>query len=73
MCLKWVSNFSPISLILIQVLDADWAGSDRPVLSCADSCIRIMDLKLHQGCSSVEEHQVTGTVHKTFTLRIEMT
>ena len=43
-----------------KVNDAEWAGSDRPVLACADGCVRIMDILLRQGCSPIEEHQITG-------------
>jgi len=47
---------------LAKVVDADWAGSDRPVLACADGTIRVTDLRLQQTCSSVEEHQVAEPV-----------
>ncbi len=58
-----------------KVTDAEWAGSDRPTLACADGCVRIVDLKLRQGCSPVEEHQITGLKYRksTFIITLNMT
>ena len=43
-----------------KVTDADWAASDKPVLSCIDGCVRVMDIKLKIGSSPIEEYQLTG-------------
>lgn len=43
-----------------KVTDADWAASDKPVLACADGCVRVMDIKMKVGSSPIEEYQLTG-------------
>lgn len=45
---------------LPKVQDIDWAASDRPVLSCADGTVRVMDMHFLIGSSPFEDGQLTG-------------
>ena len=45
---------------IAKITDADWAASDKPVLACADGCVRIMDINLKTGASPMDEHQLPG-------------
>ena len=45
-----------------RVADIDWAASDRPVLACADGCVRIMDLNCVSGCSTMDDSQLPDPV-----------
>ena len=40
----------------LTVVDADWCGSDRPLLACSDGSLRIFDLTLQQFNSAVYEY-----------------
>lgn len=40
----------------LAVLDADWCASDKPILACSDSSLRIFDVSLHQCNSPVPEY-----------------
>ncbi|KAG8183940.1 hypothetical protein JTE90_006865 [Oedothorax gibbosus] len=42
-----------------KVQDLDWVGSDRPVLSTADGCIRVTDILFKQFSSPIYEYQPT--------------
>ena len=43
-----------------RITDVDWAASDKPVMATMEGCIRVMDLKLKQCCSPIEETILTG-------------
>ena len=40
-----------------EVLDVEWAASDRPVLACADGCVRVMDIACSVNYSPVDDYQ----------------
>ncbi|CAH1783668.1 unnamed protein product [Owenia fusiformis] len=44
---------------LPKIHDADWAASDKPVLSCADGCLRVTDIKMKNSSSPMEEYLLT--------------
>lgn len=43
-----------------KVLDAEWAGSDRPVLATEEGCIQMTDLSLRKSTCQVEERELPG-------------
>ncbi len=45
---------------IAKITDADWAASDKPVLACADGCVRVMDIKFKVGASPLDDHQLSG-------------
>ena len=43
-----------------KVLDAEWSGSDRPVLATQDGCVHMFDLSLKKAESAIEERDLQG-------------
>lgn len=41
----------------LSVLDADWCGSDRPILACSDGSLRVFDMTLQQCNSAVSDYE----------------
>ncbi|XP_074640587.1 WD repeat-containing protein 11-like isoform X2 [Tubulanus polymorphus] len=41
---------------IAKVLDAEWAGSDKPVIITADGCLRVLDIKLKVDCSPLDDY-----------------
>ena len=50
---------------LAKVLDAEWAGSDRPVLATDEGCIHMTDLSLRKVSCQVEDRELPGLSHYT--------
>jgi len=42
---------------LAKVVDVEWAASDRPVLACADGCVRVMDIACSVNFSPLDDYQ----------------
>jgi len=43
---------------LAKVVDVEWAASDRPVLACADGCVRVMDIACSICYSPMDDYQL---------------
>jgi hypothetical protein len=43
---------------LAKVIDVEWAASDRPVLLCADGCVRVMDIACSTSYSPIDDYQL---------------
>ena len=39
-------------------MDVEWAASDRPVVACADGCVRVMDIALSINYSPLDDYQL---------------
>ncbi|XP_056005072.1 WD repeat-containing protein 11-like [Ostrea edulis] len=51
-----------------KVTDADWTGSDRPVLATADGCVQVFDLLLKSCSCGIEEREFPDEVANPYTL-----
>ena len=47
-----------------KVVDADWTGSDRPVLATAEGCVQVFDLALKSCSCGIEEREFPGTINR---------
>ena len=45
---------------MAKVIDAEWSGSDRPVVGTVDGCIHMLDISLKKSACSVEERDLSG-------------
>ncbi|XP_053406773.1 WD repeat-containing protein 11-like [Mercenaria mercenaria] len=45
-----------------KVVDAEWSGSDRPVLATADGCIHMLDITLKKSSCSIEDRELAEDV-----------
>lgn len=43
-----------------KVVDAEWSGSDRPILATVDGCIHMLDLSLKRSTCPIEERDLSG-------------
>lgn len=46
-----------------KVVDADWTGSDRPVLATAEGCVQVFDLALKSCSCGIEDREFPGTIN----------
>lgn len=47
---------------LAKVVDVEWAASDRPVLACADGCVRVMDIACSVNYSPLDDYQLPESI-----------
>lgn len=45
-----------------KVVDAEWSGSDRPVLATVDGCIHMLDIPLKKSFCSIEDRELSEDV-----------
>lgn len=43
-----------------KVVDADWTGSDRPVLATVEGCVQVFDLTLKLCSCTIEDREFPG-------------
>ncbi|KAL4232352.1 WD repeat-containing protein 11 [Mactra antiquata] len=53
---------------ICKVVDAEWSGSDRPVLATVDGCIHMLDISLKISSSPVEERELPDDVWSPYLL-----
>ncbi|XP_062608661.1 WD repeat-containing protein 11-like isoform X2 [Saccostrea cucullata] len=51
-----------------KVIDADWTGSDRPVLATADGCVEVFDLTLKSCSCGIEDREFPDEVASPYIL-----
>ncbi len=45
---------------IAKVVDAEWAGSDRPLVVTASGCVHVFDISLKNASSSTDQWDLTG-------------
>ena len=65
MCLYFLTQPELLSSLkspkeVSKILDAEWCGSDRPIIATVDGCVICCDLMLSTMGSALDEREVSG-------------